>query len=155
MLTMKELNKSHLFTTRDNHPHTGPVMEETEDSKTFFSMENGRRHGPAIVFVKEGLFEIRHYKHGKKHGFCCTYDKNGRLATLENFYMGSPSGPRMDFKDGVVCLLRNMDNYAMRGIKSYFSTNGTISKHTLLENGKEKYVFKDPLLPILEEKEDD
>ena len=132
--------------------NTGLAVEENKEFKIVFSIENGLLHGPSITYVKrnskEYLYEIGHFKRGEKHGVCCTYDKKGRLANLENHYNGRLEGSRIIFSNGRVRVLRNIENYNVTGIESTFSKEGVVSEQTV-------YDFDDRLFPLVKKKEDD
>lgn len=129
----------------DGKPFSGRTKRESEDYPDIYSYKNGELDGLNVIYYKNNIKEIGHWKDGKQNGLFKMYTEDGVLIDSGTFKNGERDGLTEQFYNdtGKLRVSANYKDGVLDGKFKVYYPNGNLQGEVIYKNGKMNGDFKE------------
>lgn len=129
----------------DGKPFSGRTKRAGEEYTDIYSYKNGELDGLNVVYYKNNIKEIGHWKDGKQNGLFQLYTEEGVLVDNANFKEGERDGLTEQFYSdtGKLRVSANYKNGVLDGEFKAYYPNGNLQGEVIYKNGEMNGEFKE------------
>ena len=129
----------------DRKPFSGRTKRASEDYLDIYSYKNGELDGLNVIYYKDNIKEIGHWKDGKQNGLFQLYTEEGILVDDANFKEGERDGLTEQFYSdtGKLRVSGNYKNGVLDGEFKAYYPNGNLQREVIYKNGEMNGEYKE------------
>ena len=129
----------------DRKPFSGRTKRASEDYLDIYSYKNGELDGLNVIYYKNNIKEIGHWKDGKQNGLFQMYTEDGILIDSGTFKNGERDGLTEQFYNdtGKLRVSANYKNGVLDGKFKAYYPNGNLQGEVNYVNGEMNGDFKE------------
>ncbi len=129
----------------DGKPFSGRTKRESEDYLDIYSYKNGELDGLNVIYYKNNIKEIGHWKDGKQDGLFQMYTEDGVLIDSGTFKNGERDGLTEQFYNdtGKLRVSANYKDGVLDGKFKAYYPNGNLQGEVIYKNGEMNGDFKE------------
>ena len=133
------------FCDKDGKLFSGRTKRASEDYLDIYSYKNGELDGLNVIYYKDNIKEIGHWKDGKQNGLFQLYTEEGILVDDANFKEGERDGLTKQFYSdtGKLRVSGNYKNGVLDGEFKAYYPNGNLQGEVNYKNGEMNGEFKE------------
>ena len=130
---------------KEGNPFSGRTKSASEEYTDIYSYKNGELDGLNVVYYKNNIKEIGHWKDGKQNGLFQMYTEDGILIDNANFKDGERDGLTEQFYNdtGKLRVSANYKNGVLEGEFKAYYPNGNLQGEANYVNGEMNGDFKE------------
>ena len=130
---------------KDGKLFSGRTKSASEEYTDIYSYKNGELDGLNVVYYKNNIKEIGHWKDGKQNGLFQMYTEDGILIDNANFKDGERDGVTEQFYNdtGKLRVSANYKNGVLEGEFKAYYPNGNLQGEVNYVNGEMNGEFKE------------
>ena len=130
---------------KDGNPFSGRTKSASEEYTDIYSYKNGELDGLNVVYYKNNIEEIGHWKDGKQNGLFQMYTEDGILIDSGTFKDGERDGVTEQFYNdtGKLRVSANYKNGVLEGEFKAYYPNGNLQGEVNYVNGEMNGDFKE------------
>lgn len=130
---------------KEGNPFSGRTKSASEEYTDIYSYKNGELDGLNVVYYKNNIKEIGHWKDGKQNGLFQMYTEDGILIDNANFKDGERDGLTEQFYNdtGKLRVSANYKNGVLEGEFKAYYPNGNLQGEVNYVNGEMNGDFKE------------
>lgn len=130
---------------KDGNPFSGRTKSASEEYTDIYSYKNGELDGLNVVYYKNNIEEIGHWKDGKQNGLFQMYTEDGILIDSGTFKDGERDGVTEQFYNdtGKLRVSANYKNGVLEGEFKAYYPNGNLQVEVNYVNGEMNGDFKE------------
>ncbi len=129
----------------DGKPFSGRTKRAGEEYTDIYSYKNGELDGLNVVYYKNNIKEIGHWKDGKQNGLFQMYTEDGILIDSGTFKNGERDGLTEQFYNdtGKLRVSANYKNGVLDGEFKVYYPNGNLQGEVTYKNGEMNGEYKE------------
>ena len=129
----------------DGKPFSGRTKRAGEEYTVIYSYKNGELDGLNVIYYKNNIKEIGHWKDGKQNGLFQMYTEDGILIDSGTFKNGERDGVTEQFYNdtGKLRVSANYKNGVLEGEFKAYYPNGNLQGEVNYINGEMNGEFKE------------
>lgn len=133
------------FCDKDGKLFSGRTKRASEDYLDIYSYKNGELDGLNVIYYKDNIKEIGHWKDGKQNGLFQLYTEEGILVDDANFKEGERDGLTEQFYSdtGKLRVSGNYKNGVLDGEFKAYYPNGNLQREVIYKNGEMNGEYKE------------
>ena len=133
------------FCDKDGKLFSGRTKRASEDYLDIYSYKNGELDGLNVVYYKNNIKEIGHWKDGKQNGLFQMYTEDGILIDSGTFKNGERDGLTEQFYNdtGKLRVSANYKNGVLDGKFKAYYPNGNLQGEVTYKNGEMNGEYKE------------
>ena len=130
---------------KEGNPFSGRTKSASEEYTDIYSYKNGELDGLNVVYYKNNIKEIGHWKDGKQNGLFQMYTEDGILIDSGTFKNGERDGVTKQFYNdtGKLRVSANYKNGVLEGEFKAYYPNGNLQGEVNYVNGEMNGDFKE------------
>ena len=130
---------------KEGNPFSGRTKSTSEEYTDIYSYKNGELDGLNVVYYKNNIKEIGHWKDGKQNGLFQMYTEDGILIDSGTFKNGERDGVTKQFYNdtGKLRVSANYKNGVLEGEFKAYYPNGNLQGEVNYVNGEMNGDFKE------------
>lgn len=130
---------------KDGNPFSGRTKRASEEYTDIYSYKDGELDGLNVVYYKNNIKEIGHWKAGKQNGLFQMYTEDGVLIDSGTFKNGERDGVTEQFYNdtGKLRVSANYKNGVLEGEFKAYYPNGNLQGEVNYINGEMNGEFKE------------
>lgn len=130
---------------KEGNPFSGRTKSASEEYTDIYSYKNGELDGLNVVYYKNNIKEIGHWKDGKQNGLFQMYTEDGILIDSGTFKNGERDGVTKQFYNdtGKLRVSANYKNGVLEGEFKAYYPNGNLQGEVNYVNGEMNGEFKE------------
>lgn len=124
---------------------TGRTKEESDYYTNIYSYKDGELDGLNVIYYKNQIKEIGHWKEGEQNGLFQLYTEDGVLVDNANFKDGEREGVTEQYYSdtGSLRVVGNYKNGVLEGEFKAYYPNGNLQGEIIYKNGEMNGEFKE------------
>ena len=129
----------------DGKPFSGRTKSASEEYTDIYSYKNGELDGLNVIYYKNNIKEIGHWKDGKQNGLFQMYTEEGILIDSGTFKDGERDGETKQFYNdtGKLRVAANYKNGVLDGKFKAYYPNGNLQGEVTYKNGEMNGEYKE------------
>ena len=126
-------------------PFNGRTQRTGGDYLDIYSYKNGELDGLNVIYYKNNIKEVGHWKNGEQHGLFQMYTEDGILIDSGTFKDGERDGLTEQFYNdtGKLRVSANYKNGVLEGEFKAYYPNGNLQGEVIYKNGEKNGDFKE------------
>lgn len=124
---------------------SGRVKSESDLYLNIYSYKDGELNGLNVIYYKDSIKELGHWKEGKQNGLFQMYTEDGILIDSANFKNGERDGLTEQYfsSTGKLRVSANYKEGMLEGEYKVYYPNGTLQGEVIYKNGEMDGEFKE------------
>ena len=133
------------FCDKDGKLFSGRTKRASEEYTDIYSYKNGELDGLNVIYYKNNIKEIGHWKDGKQNGLFQMYTEDGILIDSGTFKNGERDGLTEQFYNdiGKLRVSANYKNGVLDGKFKAYYPNGNLQGEVIYKNGEMNGEYKE------------